>query len=189
MTAEKLSAKDICYTGLFTALTAVMAQISVPMPFGVPFTMQTFAVTLTGVTLGAKKGFYATLAYVLLGAAGLPVFANLKGGIGILLGPTGGFLISFPVMAWIIGYCAEKRGAVYPAAGLLAGTAANYILGMVMFAAVTGKSCAVAFSACVVPFIPTAIIKMILAGFLGAKLRKKISFHRDNVPEEKTTSA
>ena len=94
---------DLCMIGVVTAVIVIMAQISIPMPLGVPMTMQTFAITLAGIILGSKKGAVASLIYVLLGAVGVPVFANFSGGYQLLVGPTGGFIISFPIMAFIIG--------------------------------------------------------------------------------------
>ena len=94
---SKFSVRDICYAGLFAAVIAVMAQISIPMPLGVPMTMQTFAITLAAVVLGSKLSAIATLVYLLLGAVGVPVLANFSGGIDKFVGPTGGFLISFPI--------------------------------------------------------------------------------------------
>lgn len=74
---SKFSVRDICYAGLFAAVIAVMAQISIPMPLGVPMTMQTFAITLAAVVLGSKLSAIATLVYLMLGAVGVPVLANL----------------------------------------------------------------------------------------------------------------
>ena len=108
---SKFSVRDICYAGLFAAVIAVMAQISIPMPLGVPMTMQTFAITLAAVVLGSKLSAIATLVYLLLGAVGVPVLANFSGGIDKFVGPTGGFLISFPIMAYIIGLGVEHRDA------------------------------------------------------------------------------
>ncbi|MDR2780170.1 MAG: biotin transporter BioY [Synergistaceae bacterium] len=171
MTSGNISTKDICLTGIFTAMMVVMAQISIPMPLGVPMTMQTFAVSFAGVMLGAKRGFMAAALYALLGAAGLPVFANFSGGLGIVMGPTGGFIMSFPIMAALIGLGSEK-GSRSLAIGLTVGTIVNFAAGMAMFSAVTGKGFGVAFSACVLPFIPTAVIKAAAAGALGFKIRK-----------------
>ena len=70
---------DLCMIGVVTAVIVIMAQISIPMPLGVPMTMQTFAITLAGIILGSKKGAVASLIYVLLGAVGVPVFANFSG--------------------------------------------------------------------------------------------------------------
>ena len=130
---SKFSVRDICYAGLFAAVIAVMAQISIPMPLGVPMTMQTFAITLAAVVLGSKLSAIATLVYLLLGAVGVPVLANFSGGIDKFVGPTGGFLISFPIMAYIIGLGVEHRDAfkgAFPVA-VVVGTVVNYIVGVI----------------------------------------------------------
>ena len=84
---------QIVFIGLFAALIAVCSQIQIPGP--VPFTLQTFAVFLAAGLLGGKRGSIAVLIYILLGAIGLPVFAGFKGGIGALLGTTGGYILGF----------------------------------------------------------------------------------------------
>ena len=168
--------KNMCYVGLFTAVIAIMAQISIPMPLGVPMTMQTFAISLAAIILGAKLSTISTLIYILLGAIGLPVLAGFSGGISKFVGPTGGFLISFPIMAFIIGYAVDHRSAFKGAfvIGLIAGTVVNYIVGIAMFCILTQSSVAVGFTACVLPFIPTAIIKAILAALIGFPIRKRL---------------
>ena len=168
--------KNMCYVGLFTAVIAIMAQISIPMPLGVPMTMQTFAITLAAIILGAKLSTISSLIYILLGAIGLPVLAGFSGGISKFVGPTGGFLISFPIMAFIIGYAVDHRSAFKGAfvIGLIAGTVVNYIVGIAMFCILTQSSVAVGFTACVLPFIPTAIIKAILASLIGFPIRKRL---------------
>ena len=157
---SKFSVRDICYAGLFAAVIAVMAQISIPMPLGVPMTMQTFAITLAAVVLGSKLSAIATLVYLLLGAVGVPVLASFSGGIDKFVGPTGGFLISFPIMAYIIGLGVEHRDAfkgAFPVA-VVVGTVVNYIVGVILFVIVAHSTVSVAVSDCVLPFIPTAII-------------------------------
>ena len=158
--SSKFSVRDICYTGLFAAVIAVMAQISIPMPLGVPMTMQTFAITLAAVVLGSKLSAMASLVYLILGAVGVPVLASFSGGIDKFVGPTGGFLISFPLMAYIIGLGVEHRNAFKGA----------FPLAVV----VAHSTVAVAISACVLPFIPTAIIKAVLACAIGLNIRKRI---------------
>ena len=108
---SRFSVREICYSGLFAAVIAIMAQISIPMPGGVPMTMQTFAITLAAVVLGAKLSTVSSVIYLLLGAVGVPVLANFSGGFDKFIGPTGGFLISFPLMAFIIGWGADHRHA------------------------------------------------------------------------------
>ena len=89
-TRSGFSIQDICSVAIMAALTAVMAQISIPMPMGVPMTMQTFAVTLAGVILGSKRGAVSMVVYLLIGSVGVPVFSNMGGGVQYLIGPTGG---------------------------------------------------------------------------------------------------
>ena len=168
---SKFSVRDICYAGLFAAVIAVMAQISIPMPLGVPMTMQTFAMAL-----GSRLSAIASLVYLALGAVGVPVLANFSGGFDKFVGPTGGFLISFPLMAYIIGLGVEHRDAFKGAfvTAVIVGTVVNYVVGVAMFVVVAHSTIAVGITACVLPFIPTAIIKAVLACAIGLNLRKRI---------------
>ena len=170
--SASLSSRDITQIGLAAALIAILAQISIPMPTGVPMTLQTFAIPFVGIILGSKKGTIAAVIYVLLGAVGLPVFAGFKGGLGIVLGLTGGFIVSFPIMAFLAGLGLEMGGTVRLYAGLVAGAVINYIIGTCWFVVAAHSTFAAAFAACVLPFIPTAIIKIILAGIIGKKVRE-----------------
>ena len=162
---SRFSVREICYSGLFAAVIAIMAQISIPMPGGVPMTMQTFAITLAAVVLGAKLSTVSSVIYLLLGAVGVPVLANFSGGFDKFIGPTGGFLISFPLMAFIIGWGADHRQAFRGAyvLALIIGTIANYVVGTAMFCVLMNSSIAAGVTACVLPFIPTAVIKAVLA--------------------------
>jgi biotin transport system substrate-specific component len=123
--------------------------------------------------LGAKRGALSTLIYVILGAAGLPVFAGLAGGLGVVLGPTGGFIVSFPILAYLIGLGAD-RGLKPMIAGFAAGNVINYAAGVLYFMAVTGRGLDAAVAACVIPFIPTAVIKAVAAGAIGLKIRSRV---------------
>ncbi|MCI8834122.1 MAG: biotin transporter BioY [Ruminococcus sp.] len=175
MQEKKISIQDICSIGIMTAVTAVMAQISIPMPLGVPMTMQTFAVTLAGVILGAKRGAISMAVYVLLGAVGVPVLANFSGGFQHLIGPTGGFLLSFPIMAYLIGMGTEfrKRKGMF-LLFLILGTVVNYVVGVVMFCLLMQSSLWTGISACVLPFLPTAVIKAAAASVLGLQVRERL---------------
>lgn len=183
MKKVKLSVQDMCMIGMFTAIIVIMAQISIPMPMGVPMTMQTFAITLAAIVLGAKNSTISTIVYVLLGAIGVPVYAGFTGGIDKLIGPTGGFLFSFPIMALIIGIGADlyKKNKAWLVAGIIVGTVVNYICGVLWFCFVTwtadstiAGSLMTGFTACVLPFIPTAIIKAILAVIVGLPVRFRV---------------
>ena len=174
--------RDTLYIAVFAAIIAVMAQLSIPMPGGVPMTLQTLAVPLAGIVLGARRGTISTILYLLLGIVGVPVFANFTGGPGVILSVTGGFLMSFPIMAWMAGcgmrYADRERDrrrrtagwiAIY--IGLISGAVVNYIVGMIWFTVVTKGSLKEAFVLCVLPVLPTALIKIIIAGVLGVLLR------------------
>lgn len=175
MQKSKISVQDICSIAIMTAITVVMAQISIPMPTGVPMTMQTFAITLAGVILGSKKGGLSILVYVLLGAIGVPVFAGFSGGVQNLIGPTGGFIISFPIMAYVIGLGVEhrKKKGMFVLM-LILGTVLNYVVGVAMFCIIMNSSVMTGITACVLPFIPTAIIKAVVAALLGLQIRSRL---------------
>ena len=97
------------FASLFAALTAAGAYIQIPIPFSpVPVTLQVFFVLLAGSMLKSKWGSLSMIVYTLLGIAGLPVFAGGSSGIGVLLGPTGGYIIGFILAAYIIGKLSEK---------------------------------------------------------------------------------
>ena len=173
---KELSVADLTYIGVFAAIISVLAQISIPMPAGVPMTLQTFAIPLAGVVLGRKRGFLAALVYVLLGAVGVPVFAGFTGGLGIVLGITGGFIVSFPLMAYLAGLGMERsddasRVKLPLWGGLLIGAALNYAVGTVWFMIAAQASLVTALTGCVVPFIPTGVIMLVLAGLVGLILR------------------
>lgn len=174
MNKRKLSVSDLCHIGIFTAIISVLAQLSIPMPTGVPMTLQTFAISLAGVVLGVKKGTLSTVAYVLLGAVGVPVFAGLSGGVNVIFGYTGGFLLSFPLLALAAGLGAAKNKIAGTAAGIVAGVVINFLCGMLMFAALTGGNLAHAFGATVLPFLPTSTIQIILAALIGIKLKEAL---------------
>ncbi|MCL2820332.1 MAG: biotin transporter BioY [Oscillospiraceae bacterium] len=172
MKQKGFSTYDLCIIAVFAAIIAVMAQIVIPMPYGVPMTMQTLAIMLAGVMLGAKRGFIAVLLYVLLGAIGAPVFAAMTGGPGTVFGPTGGFILSFPLLALSVGLGADQNNKLWLWSGLVIGVSINYLCGAAYFSIITSNTFQTATKACVLPFIPTDIIKILIAGLLGIKIRR-----------------
>ncbi|MGL5258994.1 MAG: biotin transporter BioY [Lachnospiraceae bacterium] len=175
MNYKTLKLNDLCMIGMFSAVIVIMAQLAIPMPSGVPMTMQTFAITLAAIVLGAKRAALATSVYLLIGAIGLPVFANFTGGLSSLVGPTGGFLISFPIMAFVIGLGNYKKNKALFLFYLIIGTVLNYFIGCIMFSYLMEQSLTYAFTVCVLPFIPTTIIKMILATLVGLPIRTQLN--------------
>lgn len=167
---------DICLISLMTAVMAITAQIAIPLPFGVPITLQTFAVTLAGIILGYKKGALAALIYIFIGAIGIPVFSNFTGGYQCLIGPTGGFIISFPIMAYIVGlgvtYKSRFKGALLTS--IVLGNIINLLFGTLWFSYLSKTSFLAGFTTCVVPFFPATLIKIVLSWIAGLNIRKRL---------------
>ena len=171
---RKITSRELCFIALFAAIISVVSQLSIPMPYGVPMTLQTFIIPLVGMVLGAKNGMISTVIYLLLGAIGIPVFAGFQGSIASFFGPTGGFLISFPLMAFFAGWGAEKNNKVSLLLGLVLGAISNFVFGIIIFSFVTSSPLHIAFVATTLPFIPTAIIKIFLIFIFGNKIRESI---------------
>jgi biotin transport system substrate-specific component len=154
---------------LGSVVVALTAQISVPLPFTpVPLTGQTFGVLLTGALLGSRRGAAALLLYLLEGAGGLPVFAGGTGGWAHLLGPTGGYLFSYPLAAGLMGFFAERgwdRKALGTAAGMLLSSLLIFLLGAAWLATFVGGFGA-ALARGVLPFLPGDFLKALLAAAL-----------------------
>ena len=172
-TSGKGKTYDMAYIGIFTVLIAICSWISIPMQ--IPFTLQTFAIFLAVAVLGGRRGTLSVVVYVLLGAIGVTVLANFSGGFQHLIGPTGGFLLSFPIMAYLIGIGTKmRRQKGMFLLFLILGTAANYAIGVLMFCILMKASIWTGITACVLPFIPTAIIKAAVASILGLKLQVRL---------------
>ncbi|MCL2577618.1 MAG: biotin transporter BioY [Defluviitaleaceae bacterium] len=166
---KNFAVRDICYIGIFVAIIVICA-VGIPL-MGVPFTLQTWGIALAGMILGPKKGVIAVVIYILLGAVGVPVFSNFRGGLGVIMGATGGFIVSFPVIAFMTGFFAKKGNIFLLFAGLLAGAAINYIFGMVWFSVVTQNTIQAAFAIAVAPFILPDIIKMATVIIIGKSIQ------------------
>ena len=123
-------ARDLALILAGSLLVALAARISIPLPFTpVPITGQTLAILLVGAALGSRLGFLSLLAYLAEGAMGLPVFAGGTGGLAKILGPTGGFLLAFPLAAGLVGLLVERFGLDRSFLGtLLAMLAGNALL-------------------------------------------------------------
>jgi biotin transport system substrate-specific component len=156
-----------------TALTAIAAQVSVPVPFTpVPFTLQPMVVLLGGAALGARLGMASQVLYLVLGMAGLPAFAAspvLPQGIFRLLGPTGGYLMSYPFAAFLTGFLAERRfdrryltSVIAMAAGLTVIFAAG-VLWLAWFARPAHAGLDAALRTGLYPFLPADIVKVCIA--------------------------
>ncbi|MCH3965747.1 MAG: biotin transporter BioY [Clostridium sp.] len=170
------SIKEMCTVAIFTAITAVLSQISIPLPFSpVPITMQVLAIYLSSIILGSKLGTLSQIIYILLGIVGIPVFANFSGGLSVLVGPTGGFLISFPIIAFIIGKTAENDlNFIFKILGLIFSLMVCYFIGTLQFIFITNMSIQKSIALCVLPYIPLDIVKIIVAYILGYNVRQAL---------------
>jgi biotin transport system substrate-specific component len=162
--------RDVALVVGGAVLTALAAQIAFIVPWTpVPYTLQTGAVLLVGTALGTMRGALSMLFYVLIGAAGLPVFAQASGGSEHLVGATGGYLIGFIVAAAVVGWLAEKGWdrSFGTAAGLmLIGTLIVYAIGVPVLTAVTGLPFADALEVGALVFLPWDLAKVLLAAGL-----------------------
>lgn len=159
---------DIALSALGVAIITVCAYITVPgIGSMVPFTLQTFAVHAVCMLLGWRRGSASVAAYILLGAAGLPVFAGMRGGYAVLMGPTGGYIIGFLPMALLVGFLYKKlrSNRVLSALSMIGGEIVMYAFGTAWFVIVYPSpiSVASALMMCVVPYIIPDILKCALA--------------------------
>jgi biotin transport system substrate-specific component len=159
----------VSHTATFIALIAAGAWISIPL-IPVPITLQTLFVLLSGVVMKRAAAIPAAL-YVLLGAMNLPVFHNGLAGIGILLGPTGGYLIGFIPAACIVGFAYEYSSKITRIAGICTGIAVLYVCGIIWLTVSTSIPLGEALFIGVVPFVIGEILKMSAAYTIGERIR------------------
>lgn len=172
-----MKTKMMILCALFAALTAVCSMISIPLPFTpVPINLATLSVFLAGGLLGSRYGALSQLVYVLLGAIGLPVFSGFTGGFGIIMGPTGGYIVGYIAAAWLIGFLIEKLGRDYHkiVISMIEGMIVCYTLGTLWFMYITSTGLAAALMLCVVPFLIGDAIKIVAGSILVRKLHKLI---------------
>ncbi|ASJ07432.1 biotin transporter BioY [Thermococcus pacificus] len=170
-----MNARDVAFAGLFAALTAVGAQIAVPIG-PVPFTLQVLLVLLSGLVLGSRLGLVSQLVYLVAGAVGFPVFAEFSGGFAHIYGPTGGYLLAFPIAAFLAGYITEKTGeSVWGmTAGSLFGVVVIYALGWLRLCLFMAGDFGKAFKLGVLPFVPFDVLKAGIAVGVAKTVRKMV---------------
>ncbi|MBP2300951.1 biotin transporter BioY [Azospirillum picis] len=173
-----LSTRDLVLCALFAALLGGLGMAP-PIPLGflpVPITAQTLGVMLAGTILGARRGGLAALLFVLLVAAGLPLLAGGRGGIGVLMGPTGGFVLAWPLGAVITGWLAERfASGTSPvrlfAVSVVGGILAVYAVGIPWLALVAGLPIEKAALG-TMAFLPGDLIKAGVCAFAAAAVRR-----------------
>lgn len=178
--AERDKTYDMAYIGIFAVMIAVCSWISIPAT--VPFTLQTFAVFLSVALLGGKRGTMSVVIYILLGAIGVPVFAEFTGGLGIIMNNTGGYIIGFLFSALVM-WAAESlfgRKLWVQAVSMVVGLAVCYAFGTAWFMFVYMRDAGAVglmtvLGWCVIPFIIPDLVKIGLALMFSRMLRKPLA--------------
>ncbi|ACS34306.1 biotin transporter BioY [Thermococcus gammatolerans] len=162
--------RDIGLISTFTAFTALGAQVAIPIG-PVPITLQVLFVLLSGLVLGARLGFLSQTLYLLLGLLGFPVFAHLGSGFAVLYGPTGGYLLAFPLASFLAGMM-SGRGKAIEMAGALLAIGAIYLLGWARLSLLIGPE--KAFYLGVLPFVGVDVAKAVVAVLVANAVREAL---------------
>lgn len=171
--AQTVRTKKIVLIGLMTAVTCILGPLSIPLPFSpVPISLTNFAIFLAVFILGMKDATISFIIYLLLGAVGVPVFSAFSGGLGKLVGPTGGYLFGFIFLALIMGFFMEHfdRKIVPTIIGMIIGMAVCYIFGTVWLAKLMSLSFNEALALGVLPYLAGDVAKIIIAVIIGPRL-------------------
>ena len=172
-----MKTRDLAYIALFAAIIAVLGTIPA-IPVGpVPITAQTLGVMLAGGVLGARRGFLSVLLFLVLVAVGLPLLAGGRGGLGVFAGPTAGYLLGWPVAAFVIGWLTERswdrynvvRGTLINVVG---GIVVIYAVGVPVLKAVAGLSWGQALTGGALPFLPGDLVKAFVAAAIADVVRR-----------------
>ena len=172
---QKSRIQYLTTAAMMVAITAVCAQIVLPLPFTpVFFTLAILAVLLTGSVLPPRWAFGAMACYLLLGAFGAPVFGGFKGGPGVLVGPTGGYLVAYPLMALLISWVCSKGTKTFWRcfAAMMSAMVLCYAFGTLWFCILTGRGLWAALAACVFPFVIPDVLKGVAASLCAVALGK-----------------
>lgn len=176
--SEQMSkTKNMTVIGLMTAVICIVAPFSIPIPVSpVPLSLTNFMIFIAVYILGMKSATICVILYLILGAAGLPVFSSFSGGLAKLAGPTGGYLAGFILLALIQGFFLDHfPGKKYTAIlGMILGMSVCYVFGTAWLAWQTGQSFIAALAIGVLPYLPGDAVKVIIAAIIGPKLRALI---------------
>ena len=170
---QKIRTKQMVLIALMTAVTCVLGPLSIPLPFSpVPISLTNFAIFLAIFVLGMKNGTISFIIYLLLGAIGVPVFSSFRGGLQVLAGPTGGYLIGFIFLALIMGFALDHfdRKLVPTIIGMIIGMAVCYAFGTVWLAKLLSLSFKEGLMMGVIPYLAGDAAKIIIAAIVGPKL-------------------
>jgi biotin transport system substrate-specific component len=171
--APRSSSRDLALIAIFAGIVAALGIVPAftPPGFSVPITAQSLGVMLAGSVLGARRGGLSLVLFLVLVATGLPLLAGGRGGLGVFAGPSAGFLLAWPVAAYVIGWLSERAGTTYKlhwgiVANLVGGIVVVYVGGIVGMAAVLGLSIPAATVATWI-YIPGDAVKVVIAALVA----------------------
>lgn len=176
MTENQTTVRGLVYAAIFGALTAAGAFIVIPLP-PVPMTAQTFFMNVAALLLGGTLGALSQLIYIMLGVVGIPVFAGGKAGLGVLFGPTGGYLAGFVIAAFVVGTLNRLKnnpGIFWHVFSMLTGMLLIYLMGISWLSFTANMSFQKALAVGALPFIPGDLLKIALAALVSFKLKNRI---------------
>lgn len=174
---RKISTKEMALVGMMAAVLCVVSPFSIPIPVSpVPLTLATFVLYLSLYTLGTKKALLSCLIYLLIGFAGLPVFSGFSGGIGKLVGPTGGYMVGYLFLLGVGGFLLNKSGGnvLLQIGSLIAGTLICYAFGTIWLCVQMQLDFAGGLAAGVIPYLPGDAVKILAAAALGQAIARAI---------------
>ena len=169
-----MKTKSIINIGLFTAIISIMSVISIPAA-QIPFTLSFVGVFLTGALLPPRDAFISCICYLLLGIAGLPVFAGFRSGLQVIVGYTGGFLLSYPLMALTTSlFVKHGKSRLASILGMALSLIISYFCGTMVFMLVSGNNFMAAVSICVLPYVFFDTIKIVISSLLAAAIKRAL---------------
>ena len=172
-----ISVYSMTVMALMTAVTCILAPMSVPIG-PIPVSLTNLVLCFSIILLGKKKATISFFIYLLIGCVGVPVFSGFTGGVGRLVGPTGGYLIGFLFLAWIGGIYEEKYTGkpLWYAVGMVLGTICLYAFGTIWYLILMKTDLWSALTVCVFPFLIFDAVKILLACTLGETIRRRLKY-------------
>lgn len=168
--------RDLVFVALMTSVLCILAPFSIPIG-PIPLSLATFVIYIIAYVLGSKRGTAAVLLYLLIGIIGVPVFSNYGAGLQKVVGPTGGYLVSYILLVAITGFLCEKTKCAYIPSilAMVLSTLLLYLIGSAWLAYSNHMTFSAAIAAGMLPFIPGDIIKIAIASILGKQLHERLN--------------
>ncbi|GAB6138767.1 biotin transporter BioY [Halanaerobaculum tunisiense] len=175
---NQLTTQDMVYAAIFAALISVLSYVSVPIPFSpVPVTGQSLAVMLAGTILSTKRAGLSMSVFLLLGAIGLPVFSQGRGGIGVFMGPSGGYLVGYLIGAIVISLLVQNKKSYLRIglANISGGILVVHLCGIIWLNIITNMGLQEAFMSGSIPFLPGDLLKAALATIISLPIMNRLA--------------